>query len=185
MRSALFLVLVACSFEHGELPHDGSVRTTDATRLDARVDAPSTCTNDLVCAGQVVTAMCNGACWAKCTNAFGISVLSAATACGDWGGELAPLRTPFDEACVSGVLFPQQASWIGLVQAPLQTSPSSGWSWNADGQPLAFTDWDSGQPNDGTGLEKGTEQCAFMTTGGKWQDDDCNATTLVRFSCRR
>jgi len=182
----VLLALAACSFEHGELPRDGSVRTTDAARLDAAMpDAPPACTNDLACAGPVVAMMCNGGCWAKCTNAFGVGVLGAGIACGNWGGELAPLRTPADEDCVSQALFPQQASWIGLIQAPLQTSPSAGWSWNGDGHALAFTNWDTGQPNDASGAETGSEQCAFMTTGGKWQDDDCSASSLVRFSCRR
>jgi hypothetical protein len=182
----LVLVLAACSFEHGELPRDANVRTTDGSGPDAAlIDAPSTCTDDLACAGPVVAMMCNGGCWAKCTNAFGVSVLGASIACGNWGGQLAPLRTPDDEACVNQFLFPQQASWIGLVQAPLQISPSAGWSWNGDGQAPSFTDWDSGQPNDGTGVETGSEQCAFMTTGGKWQDGDCSASSLARFSCRR
>ena len=82
-------------------------------------------------------------------------------------------------------LFPQQASWIGLLQSPIANTVDGGWSINGDDMALTFTNWDAGQPNDANGSENGAEQCAFMTTDGKWQDSDCTSTSLVRFSCRR
>lgn len=112
-------------------------------------------------------------------------MLSVATACADWGGEVAPIRNAADQACVQQMLFPQQASWIGLLQSPFATAVGDGWSVNGDNVALTYTNWDTGQPNDANNVENGAEQCGFMTAEGKWQDTDCSSTALLRFSCRR
>jgi hypothetical protein len=185
---AVLVTIAACGFEHGELPHDGSVRSPDGPSSDGSrpVDAAPACTTDnFSCLGTAVATTCNGGCWVKCTNSFGVSVLGAASACSNWGGELAPIRSAADDACVSQTLFPQQASLIGLLQSPFATAVDQGWSVNGDNAPLTYMNWDGGQPNDLDGTENGQEQCAYMPTNGKWQDDDCNNTALVRFSCRR
>jgi hypothetical protein len=130
--------------------------------------------------------MCNGACWVKCTQAVPVpSQYAASGACDGWGGKLAPIRDANDEACVSQMLFPSQASWTGFEQALTATTPAGDWSWNGDGVTPTFLSWDSGQPNDFNGVENLQEQCAYMTTAGLWQDTDCFSSASYRFSCRR
>jgi len=197
VRTVVLLVVVcACGFEHGAISHDSQIDTGSGSgsNIDAAVDAPAdakitnaTCdTSGLTCAGTTVALMCNGACWVKCTQTVAVpSQLAASGACNGWGGELAPIRDANDQACVSQMLFPSQASWTGFEQSITSTTLSGGWSWNSDGVVPTFVNWDPGQPNDFNGVENGQEQCAYMTTSGGWQDTDCFSAASYRFSCRR
>ena len=146
------------------------------------------CYAGLACAGagvQLVNkAVCNGGCWVTCTSDLPFTdQTTPSKACKDWGGHLAPIRSAADEACVSNVLFPSQASWIGFEQAS-STTLLGNWSWNSDGIAPAYTHWASGQPNDVDGTESNEEQCAMMSTIGTWQDVPCTGQALFRFSCR-
>lgn len=197
------VIVAACSFDQGRAaidaePQPGSDADTplDApgdmmmATTDAATDATfSSCTTSgLICAGTPLALMCNGACWAKCTQ-IGVSVPNQATAaasCANWGGKLAPIRNQGDQDCLQQTLFPQQAHWIGFEQASSAASVTAGWSWSSDGVTSPFVHWDSGQPNDLDASETDhAEQCAFMTTAGGWQDVACGDNGLYRFSCRR
>lgn len=196
----MWLALAGCSYHAGGVTTGsaaGSDATTDtpivvdAPTIDAVPDAPPdayACTTaGLACPnGAAVKLTCNGACWVKCTAAVAFpDEPTVAAACVAWGGKLAPLRTAADQGCVSQMVFPSQASWIGFEQAPGQITPALGWSWNSDGVPLTYTHWSSGQPDDGsaTHTETGREQCAYMTTLGEWQDTPCTGNVFYRFSC--
>ena len=157
---------------------------------DTMIDAPPgvTCsTSGLTCAGQTMAAICNGTCWVKCTSAAPIAgQLMADIACTAWGGKLAPIRSAADQQCVVGVLFPDQAHWIGLEQSSIATTVATDWTWNGDGVAITFTGWGNGQPNDLNGNENDhAEQCAFINNVGDWHDEDCGNGGLYRFSCRK
>jgi hypothetical protein len=168
---------------------DGSVGMTDAVadaNVDAMVDAaPTACTTaGLVCPGTTpILLACGTSCWAGCTNGSPITQSSAGTRCAAWGGELARIDSAGENACVQSAL--NGAVWLGLVQAPGEGADDVGWSWNADGAPLAFVNWDVGQPDDDGGGENDAEQCAYQqATTGDWHDTSC-ATSFARFACRR
>jgi hypothetical protein len=75
------------------------------------------------------------------------------------------------------------ASWIGLTQSNLATSPSTGWTWNGT-TPLVYTNWLSGKPDDADNNENGEEQCASIRpNGGTWDDDGCGGS--LDFFCER
>ena len=42
--------------------------------------------------------------------------------------------------------------WIGAYQAPRSVEPAGGWQW-VTGEPFAYTNWDTGQPNNMGGSE--------------------------------
>jgi len=192
------LLVAACSFDSGRAsgdakPEPGSDADAPGDTMmatDAAIDgSQSSCTTSgLICAGQPVALMCNGACWVKCTQ-IGVSVpnqAAAAVSCASWGGTLAPIRNQGDQDCVEQTLFPSQAHWIGFEQPTSATSVSEGWTWNSDGVTPTFFHWGSGQPNDTNGNENDhAEQCASMNTSGDWHDTPCDDGGFYRFSCRK
>lgn len=60
--------------------------------------------------------------------------------------------------------------WIGLYQKPGSDEPSGGWTW-ITGEPLAWSDWSPGEPNNANGGEDGA---IFWNVGSgptaKWDD---------------
>jgi hypothetical protein len=54
------------------------------------------------------------------------------------------------------------------------------WQGLSGGMPIGnrYANWEPGEPN-----SSGTEDCAEMRSGGRWNDDDCGAAQ--RFICRR
>ncbi len=195
----LFLV-AACAFHRGAgALQDGPPAGSDAPAIDARmIDAPRDGSNIIIDAppdafscssaglscpgGGIGVAMCNGDCWVSCP-ATGDEP-TAAAACQAWGGRLAPLQTQQDQDCVHLTVLPGKASWIGFEQANNASAVNTDWSWNSDGIAPTFLNWNGGQPNDGDGVEDGTEQCAYMSNpSGTWQDQPCS-TSFANFSCR-
>jgi hypothetical protein len=194
----LWLVLVGgCSFT-APPTSQGDARLVDAApfdpdALDAAIDAGIIPPDAFVCSnagfgcpgGTSRMEICNSGCWVACTSLAAFTDQAVvAQICTAWGGKLAPIRDAAEQACVQGQIFPSQASWIGFEQAPGQTVKDVGWSWNSDGIVPSYTNWSSGQPNDLDGTESGSEQCAFMTTGGTWQDVPCAGQQFFRFSCK-
>jgi hypothetical protein len=157
----------------GKPPADGPA---DAPS-DARIDAPSmgcSITNFNCNAFNLIS--CNGLCFIRC-NAL-VPRAEAASRCAAWGGELAV----FDSAeAVTCALTNVPVSWIGLTQSGIAASPASGWTWNGT-IPLSFTAWNTAQPDDGDGIENGSEQCG-AASGGGWDDIACTGDR--GFICRR
>ena len=58
--------------------------------------------------------------------------------------------------------------WFGLTQPVGEPTPADGWSWNGDGLALSFTNWQPGQPDDGTGTENDAEQGAYIADDDTW-----------------
>lgn len=148
----------------------------------------ATCSGDgLFCAQPVMTATCNGRCWAWC---FDLVDQSHATVqCTQWGGTLLPLPTLADAACFRTTVVPVGSPWLGLVQAPGSTTVDLGWSWNGDGIPLAYMRWSSAQPDpqpddNNSGVEIGREQCARSREGtSDWFDVHCTDNFMT--ACAR
>jgi hypothetical protein len=64
------------------------------------------------------------------------------------------------------------STWIGLFQntgAPGYSEPANGWEW-VTGEPLAFTNWYPGEPNDLIGAENHAE----IYANGQWNDAPIN-----------
>ena len=172
---------------------DGPPATIDGTppAIDARVIAdapPFVCsTVGLQCVGQpAVIVSCGnpGDCWVGCTNGGQITANEAAQRCQTWGGRLNPVYSAAELTCLRSELN-FGAVLLGLTQSGGASGLGAGWSWNGDGQTPSYLPWDTGQPNDGTGVELGFEQCAYSPGGGDpdWHDAACT-DVFSRFGCR-
>jgi hypothetical protein len=171
---------------------DGPAPLADAPPppIDAAVVAdapPFVCsTAGLQCVGQpAVIVNCGnpGDCWVGCTNGGQIFATEAAARCQAWGGRLNPVYSAEELTCLRSELN-GGAVLLGLTQAAGATGLGTDWSWNGDGQTPSYLPWDDGQPNDGTGVELGFEQCAYSAGGDTtWHDVTCSSL-FSRFGCR-
>ena len=55
--------------------------------------------------------------------------------------------------------------WFGLYQGRKATNPADGWKWITR-EDVTWTDWNTGEPNDGNGYESGGEDVAYLRFGG-------------------
>jgi len=192
MWRVAMVVLVGCSFRGpdaaGPATHDGAV--TEPLAIDAAplaIDAaptvdtpPNACSSTgFACAGAITAAQCNGHCWATCTEA--IDQPTATQRCVSSGGALAYSENLADDTCIAVTIFgANYASWTGYHQAPGSTSFAAGWSFPSGG---TWTDWASGQPDDGPdNIENGDKDCAYESTGVRWHASACSAA--YKWSCR-
>lgn len=58
------------------------------------------------------------------------------------------------------------ATAIGLIQQPVALEPAGGWGW-ITGEPLNYTNWNIGEPNDANALG---EDVGMMNIEGTWND---------------
>ncbi len=66
---------------------------------------------------------------------------------------------------------------FGLIQAPGSAEPAGGWGW-ANNEPLNFTNWNAGEPNN-----VGGEDWGVIYPNGKWNDDrNAFGNVLVEFN---
>ncbi len=95
------------------------------------------------------------------------------------GGDLASVRTPADNAFLKGAFFSLSPAgrqhWIGLRQdpaAPGYSEPAGGWGW-VSGEPLTFTNWAPGEP-DNAGLPNADVARVLGSSAGldsdRWDD---------------
>ncbi len=187
-----FILLAACSFHasiepgaQGGADAQGHVTTAEAGAVTIDAATPDTVvasacsTTGLTCLTGATATTCNGACWVHCND--GANEFDAAGRCTGWGGALAPLRSSADEQCAA---VASQAQWTGYTQAVVVGGDTDeDWSWNGDGAPSPYLHWAAGQPNDGDGFEDASENCAYLSTSGSWQDTSC--LSVFQFSCRR
>ena len=82
-----------------------------------------------------------------------------------------------DEGQLIATLAGNDDVWI----AGSDSGNEDSWVW-ANGEPLAYTNWRSGEPNDGDG---DGEDCMVLEgeRGGSWDDRDCGSG--YRFICER
>ena len=89
------------------------------------------------------------------------------------GGDLASLSTQAEHDFVTPMVEDPRfwfelyekhfGPWLGLIQLPGAVNPEDNWQW-LDGEPVTFTAWDDGEPNDNGGGEKGFEDnCHFFS----------------------
>ena len=91
------------------------------------------------------------------------------------GGYLATCTTVEENTFVQAVRDADTTlggAWIGLVQLPEGSEPNGGWEW-VTGEPLDWTNWTAGQPNnsDNKGAEADYgEMCCHSDGWGDWTD---------------
>jgi hypothetical protein len=100
--------------------------------------------------------------------------------CTGWLGALGQIDDAAEQACVDAHVA--GAAWIGLLQPETAATPEAGWTWNAV-NPLAYTHWQPGVPDDDDGVESRQEQCAKLQSDGLWDDVTCGSQ--VAFLCER
>ncbi len=59
--------------------------------------------------------------------------------------------------------------WVGGVQAPGSVEPAGGFGW-VTGEPFVYTDWNSGEPNNGAPDNNGSEDVIQRTSNNHWND---------------
>jgi cysteine-rich repeat protein len=92
---------------------------------------------------------------------------AAADDCVTLGGHLASIPDLATDQLLAP-LAPSSA-WIGLTDAAIEGT----WVWN-DGTPFAFTNWNSGEPNN-----SGNEDCVHLLGDGRWNDLPCTDASVA------
>ena len=99
---------------------------------------------------------------------------AAKNTCGGWSGShLVSISSAAENAFVAG-LTPNNASWIGFNDKAVENT----FAW-ANLEPVAYTNWHGGQPDN----FQGKEDCVEILNTGKWNDLDCAALRL--FVCEQ
>lgn len=174
-------VLGACSLHEGP-PVDAAVEPPDAM-VDARPPPDAmllACsTAGLTCNGGTLTMFsCGGNCWVRCT--ANATRSAASNACSGWMGALGQIDDATENGCVTAHIGAEQ--WIGLTQSNTAATPGTGWTWNGV-NPVGYTNWASGKPDDADHVESGEEQCAAINPDGTWDDQNCGG--VAHFLCER
>lgn len=95
------------------------------------------------------------------------------------GGHLVTIRSyEENEWLLHNVIqpFTSVPVWIGLYQPPNTTEPGGGWVWSS-GEPVVYTHWATGEPNEYLGLtEDWAEMYSMDTPRGYWLDDNLTMT---------
>ncbi len=105
-----------------------------------------------------------------------ISARNAAAA-SNWQGTPGHLATITSQAELDFILLNLAPSrpWIGLFHntaSPTYSEPSGGWEW-VTGEPVTFTNWAPGEPNNISG-SGGPEDHCEMFGNGQWNDAELN-----------
>lgn len=91
---------------------------------------------------------------------------TALTNCQSDGGTLAKIDNATENSVVQ--TFMGADSWIGANDITTEGT----WQW-ADGSSLAYSNWNSGEPNN----SGGNQDCGYIYfSGGKWDDDTCTVS---------
>ncbi|HCA46999.1 MAG TPA: hypothetical protein DEP45_06410 [Armatimonadetes bacterium] len=98
------------------------------------------------------------------------------------GGYLASITSAEEQAHVHGLVQAAGGGGyyayycIGLFQDPTGAEPGQGWGW-VSGEPLGYTNWGAGEPND----QFGSEDYGYITTSsGGWNDGKDGGATSNR-----
>jgi lectin-like protein len=106
---------------------------------------------------------------------------SAAKAdCEAMGGRLAVPRSSSDNALLRSINGGQLVH-IGFRQSSGQTQPGTGWV-TVEGDTPTYTNWNSGEPNDGDRYENGNQNCGRMWDSGTWDDVSCTSSASA-YAC--
>ncbi|XP_043201191.1 C-type lectin domain family 4 member F-like [Amphibalanus amphitrite] len=102
----------------------------------------------------------------------------------DSRSQLASVHRENDDLVTSLASSVGQSVWIGLFRRSSSSTSATQWAW-VDGSPLDFTNWASGEPNNGRGfwsLDSGNENCGLLLSSGVWNDEGC--AEVNRFMCQ-
>ena len=132
---------------------------------------PPTCSNGAIAAPN---ATWGGACFRLLAQRA-----SSLRQCVDWCSEqnMAPtcVSSAEENTFAAGLVPDDDWAYIGLYQNDTSGGPAEGWERCLVGDASGFTNWDQGrfpQPDDR--LRGGfPEDCAVMTSSGKWRDKEC------------
>ncbi|XP_043227500.1 C-type lectin domain family 4 member F-like [Amphibalanus amphitrite] len=101
----------------------------------------------------------------------------------DSRSQLASVHRENDDLVTSLASSAGESVWIGLTRRSSSRSTTR-WAW-VDGSPLDFTNWASGEPNNGRGFwsrDSGNENCVLLRSSGVWNDEGC--AEVKRFMCQ-
>jgi hypothetical protein len=98
----------------------------------------------------------------------------AVSDCAGLGAHLVTVGDAAENTLVQALGASAGYVWLGASDLVLEGS----WIW-VDGVPSSYTNWSSGQPDNGSG----TEDCVYMLADGRWNDDQCGHG--VRYVCER
>jgi cysteine-rich repeat protein len=150
-------------FDAAPLPRCGDsiirpgVETCDDGNTADGDTCPSTCRD---CAGVFHA----GHCYTRVDTATSWS--AARAGCEAQGGHLATLTDAAEDAAVSA-LQDQSDPWFGFEDLAVEGT----WRW-ITGEPVTYTFWNTGEPNDAGGLE----DCGQYYVGITWNDNNCGAS---------
>ncbi|MEM6671486.1 MAG: lectin-like protein [Planctomycetota bacterium] len=119
----------------------------------------------------------NGHFYRVFTETLSWDAASAAATASLWQGAPGHLVTINDQAELDWILqnLAPSRPWIGLSQnlsSPSYSEPGGGWEW-VTGEPVTFTNWAPGEPND-TSASGGSENYAELFASGVWNDAELN-----------
>ncbi|XP_043911867.1 pulmonary surfactant-associated protein D-like isoform X2 [Protopterus annectens] len=100
-----------------------------------------------------------------------VTFQNARTECANAGGQLATPDTAVQNKALQDIVnLYKKGAWIGVIAE---------WSKNRfvylNRQPVRYTNWNKGEPNN----EHNVEECVEMYTTGTWNDKQCNVERLV------
>jgi hypothetical protein len=87
---------------------------------------------------------------------------------GGVSGHLVTYSSAAEDQWVCQTLAPSTACWVGLHQAGGSPEPAGGWSW-VTGEPVSYTNWWPGEPNNSSAGENSAAINTFGT-GYLWND---------------
>ena len=92
------------------------------------------------------------------------------------GGRLVTINDAAEESWLKNT-FGTEEMYMGFYQPnPGENEPAGGWEWTS-GEPVTYTNWHRGEPNNSQGLEHWTHM--NMYNGGGWNDIPANWDNLV------
>ena len=134
----------------------------DASPIDASPDAPTCPTSyTTVIGSKSYRVVSTSSIWSNAVND-----------CADDAPGATHLAVPNANAENSGLVGAITSnSWIGITDIAVEGT------WlDVFGDPLAYTNWENGQPDGNT-----SQNCALINTGGEWADEGCSNN--LRYVC--
>lgn len=91
---------------------------------------------------------------------------NAKNTCQNWGGHLATISSSSENAIIQQIAVNKGATvWIGFSDYQIEGT----WTW-VTGEPVTYTNWASGEPNNGGGNEDYGQMYGTGSNIGKWND---------------